>query len=164
MTGDDLIEAVSGDMSWPDASRVKALLLLALDPPAVQDGRMSVQSAADASRRLSALGQRLRIPGAGLLEAAIASTASVPDLVRTKEAAKALAARAEQDDDREAALLLYHVAVAAAFCRHGFEISSRPVTACREVYDRFARRFEGFALGDLFGRAVDRIDRATPSL
>jgi hypothetical protein len=86
------------------ASRVKALLLLALESPLEQNGWTPMQSAADVSRRLTALGRRVGTEGGGLLEAATAPTTSVPNLVRIKEAAKALLGKAEQGEDREAAV------------------------------------------------------------
>ncbi len=163
MTDDDLTGTDCTGAVWPATSRLKALLLLALESPIGQDSCTPLESAADASRRLTALGQRLGIPGAGLLEYATAPTASVHDLVPIKEAAKVLAERAEGDEDREAAVLLYHVAIAAAFCRYDLDISSRPIQERRELYDRVATRFAGFALGEIFREAVARIDRADRS-
>jgi hypothetical protein len=90
----------------------------------------------------------------------MAPTASVPDLVRIKEAAKVLLAKTERREDREAALLLYLVAVAAALARYGIEISSRPAEDQREQYESLATRHSGFALGDLFRRAADRMHKA----
>ena len=138
--------------------RMRALLVAALESPA-EDGTC-LDGAAGASQRLGALGRRVGASGEGLLEDAMAPTASVPDLVRIKEAAKVLMTKADRRDDREAAHLLYSVAVAAALVRHGIEISSRPAADQREQYESLATRHAGFALGDLFRRAADRVHKA----
>jgi hypothetical protein len=93
----------------------------------------------------------------------MAPTAAVPDLVRIKEAAKGLLAKAERPEDREAAQLLYLVAAAAALARYGLEISSRPAEDQRAHYESMATRHAGFALGDLFRRAADRIHKGHSS-
>jgi len=156
MTSDDAPDPPG--MSSLTGSRLRALLLAALESP-TEDG-MHVDGAAGASQKLAALGRRLGAPGEGLLEEAMAPTASVPDLARIKEAAKLLLAKAERNDDREAAFLLYQVAAAAALTRHGIEISSRPAEDQRQQYESLATRHAGFALGDLFRRAADRMHKA----
>jgi hypothetical protein len=142
-------------------TRLRALLEAVLESPA-EDGA-HLDGAADASQVLAALGRRAGLHGDGLLEGAMAPTASVPDLVRTKEAAKVLLAKAERPEEREAALLLYEVAVAAALARYGIGISSKPVEDQRERYESLATRHAGFALGDLFRRAADRIHKGHSS-
>src|SRR5215510_11756257 len=158
MTGDD-----SKDPPGPPGAgitsvigfRMRDLLVAALESPA--DDGTRLDSAAGASRTLGALGRRVGAPGEGLLEEAMAPTASVPDLVRIKEAAKVLMTKAQRRDDREAAVLLYSVAVASALVRYGTEISSTPADDQRERYEALATRHAGFALGDLFRRAADRM-------
>jgi hypothetical protein len=161
MTGDDSMDPTSLDMSSLTASRLRALLLAALEP-STEDG-MHLDGAADASQMLAALGRRVGAPGEGLLEEAMAPTTSVPALVRIKEAAKVLLSKAERREDREAAVLLYLVAVAAALARYGIEISSKPADEQRERYKALAARHAGFALGDLFRRAVDRMHKGGSS-
>jgi hypothetical protein len=161
MTADDSMDPTSLDMSSLTASRLRALLLAALEPP-TEDG-MHLDGAAGASQMLSALGRRVGAPGEGLLEEAMAPTTSVPELVRIKEAAKVLLSKAERREDREAAVLLYLVAVAAALARYGLEISSKPAEDQRERFESLATRHAGFALGDLFRRAVDRMHKGDSS-
>ena len=161
MTGDYVMDPTSTGMRSLTAVRMRALLLAALESPA-EDGT-HLDRAAGASRMLAALGRRVGAPGEGLLEDAMAPAASVPDLVRIKEAAKVLLAKAERRDDRDAAVLLYLVAVAAAFARYGIEISSQPVDDQRERYEYLATRHAGFAIGDLFRRAVDRMRKGDSS-
>jgi hypothetical protein len=127
---------------------------------APEDG-VQVESAADASEKLAALGRRMGVSGEGLLEDAMAPGTSLPDLVRIKEAAKVLVARAQQGDDRDAAVLLYLVAIAAALARDGIRISSQPTEDQRTRYQWLAARHAGFALGDLFRRAADRMRTTT---
>ena len=146
------------DEAWLTTARVKVLLRAALQSPLGPNGSTSLLSAADASSRLAALGRRLGVPGAGLLEQATAPTVTVADLVGIKQAAKVLVEGAEHDEDREAAALLYHVAVAGALCRFDVDVSGHPVKERRELYERFAARFSGFALGEIFRQAVVKID------
>jgi hypothetical protein len=161
MTGDDSMDPTSLDTSSLTASRLRALLLAALESPT--DDERHLDGAADASQMLAALGRRVGAPGEGLLEEAMAPTTSVPGLVRIKEAAKVLLSKAERREDREAAVLLYLVAVAAALARYGIEISSKPAEEQRERYKSLATRHAGFALGDLFRRAVDRMHKGDSS-
>jgi len=140
---------------------MRALLLAALDSPT--DDGLPVDSAACASQLLAVLGRHVGAPGEGLLEEAMAPTTSVPDLVRIKEAAKVLLAKAERRDDLAAATLLYLVAVAAASARFGIEISSSPAEERRQRYESLATHHAGFALGDLFRRAADRIHKPDSS-
>jgi hypothetical protein len=146
------------DEDWLVTSRVKVLLLAALESPIGLNGSASLHSAADASSRLTALGRRLGAPGAGLLEQATAPTVTVPDLIAIKQAAKVLIQGAEEDEEREAAALLYHVAIAAAFCRFDLDVSGRPVKERRERYRQLAVQFSGFALGEIFRQAVFKMD------
>jgi hypothetical protein len=154
MTGERAIDRASLESSLFTASRMRTLLLAALESPA---GGMRVESAADASWMLDALGQRVGAEGEGLLEEAIAPTTSVPGLVRIKEAAKVLLARADRGEDREAAVLLYLVAIAAALARYGLEISSQRAEEYRERFECLAQRHAGFAVGEMFHRAAERI-------
>src|SRR5260370_30905707 len=124
MTGDDSMDPTSLDMSSLTASRLRALLLAALESE-TEDG-MHWEIAAGASQMLSALGRRVGAPGEGLLEEAMAPTTSVPELVRIKEAAKVLLSKAERREDREAAVLLYLVAVAAARAPAWLAVSQKP--------------------------------------
>jgi hypothetical protein len=157
MTADDSTDPTTLGVSSMPATRMRALLQAALDSPA--EGGVPVDGAAGASQLLAVLGRRVGAPGEGLLEEAMAPTASVPDLVRIKEAAKVLRAKAEQRDDRDAATLLYLVAVATALARYGIEISSSPAEERRERYELLATHHAGFALGDLFRRAADRFHK-----
>jgi len=161
MTGDDAMDPTSMGVTSITGTRLRALLLAALESPA-EDG-MHSDGAAGASQILAALGRRVGAPGEGLLEDAMAPTTSVPDLVRIKEAAKILLAKADQRDDRDAAALLYLVATASALSRYGIEISSKPADDQRERYESLATRHAGFALGDLFRRAADRLHKGDSS-
>jgi hypothetical protein len=136
-------------------ARLKPLLQLALELRESQDG-LPVESAADASQRLAEVGRRVGVPSGDLFERVMAPGTSVPELVRIKEAAKALLAKCDGRDDREAASLLYHAAVAAAVVRYRIQISSCPPGDRRDLYARLASRFAGFQLGDLFRLAADR--------
>jgi hypothetical protein len=159
MRGDDFKSSAIGATGLMSSSRLRALLQAALESPA--DDERPEESAAAASRLLAALGQRVGLPGEGLFEEAMAPATTVPDLARIKEAAKLLLAKAERRDDREAAFLLYLLAVATALAQYGIEISSSPPEEQRARYESLATRHAGFALGDVFRSAADRLRKGT---
>jgi len=121
-------------------SQVKTLLLVASDLPADPDS----------------------MPHHELIATAMNEETPVPELTRLKDTAKGLMRTAEDGQHREAAQLLYHLAVVAAFVRHGAEISGRPMHKQQIVYERFAASWAGQPIGELFRQAVSRIAGATP--
>lgn len=144
------------------APRLKALLLGAANPPVSDRGE--IESAADASQILAALGRQVGARAEGLLEKAVGPDATVVDLLRIKETAKQLLIKADQGKNRHAALLLYLVAVGAAYARYGAEISSRPLDEYLERFDQLADRFQGFVLGEVFRQGADRVRKNRPDL
>ncbi len=116
------------------ASQVKALLIVASLP-----------------------GPPLAGPYSDLLEKVAQDTTAVQELTRVKEQAKALMKEAADEGDRDAARLLYHAAVAAAFVHHGAAISGRPMRKQQRLYERFAEQWAGHALGRLFREAAARV-------
>jgi hypothetical protein len=96
-------------------------------------------------------------PHADLLEQAAEVAATVDALTAIKERAKILIKDAADSHDREAATLLYHVAVAAAFVRHDTVISSRPMRRQLALYERFAAEWAGDPIGALFREALTRL-------
>jgi hypothetical protein len=99
-------------------------------------------------------------PYADLLDVAAQQTTLVPELMSIKERAKVLIGEAADTRHRDAATLLYHAAVAAAFVHHGAEISGRPMHKQQAVYERFAETLAGQPLGELFREAASRVARA----
>ena len=97
------------------------------------------------------------IPHRELLETAAHEATSVQELTRIKDSAKVLMKQAEEGPQREAAQLLYHLAVAAAFVRHGAEISGRPMRKQQLLYERFAARWAGHTIGEVFREAATRV-------
>ena len=122
------LEALSGP-------RVKELLLVASDSP----DRSSPP------------------PHMDLVERAVDETATVQELMELKERAKGLAKAAADGRHREGAQLLYHVAVAAAFVRHGAAISGRPMHKQHALYEELAAKWAGHPIGPLFRDAADRV-------
>jgi hypothetical protein len=98
-------------------------------------------------------------PYADLLDEATKETTPVPELARIKERAKVLIDKAEDTRHRDAATLLYHAAVAAAFVHHNAEISGRPMHKQQAVYERFAAQLAEQPLGRLFREAAARVAR-----
>ena len=83
---------------------------------------------------------------------------SVTELSRMKELAKVLIRDAADDRrSREAATLLYHVAVAAALVHHDAAISGRPLRGHEPLYEMFAATWDGHPIGALFRQAAARV-------
>jgi hypothetical protein len=93
-----------------------------------------------------------------LLEQALETGTSIDALRRIKDQAKEFLKTADDARHRDGAQLLYHVAVASAFVNHAAEISGRPMQKQRDVYERFAERWIGQPLGELFREVIRRID------
>ena len=142
--------------------KLKALLLGAANPPVSNRGE--IESAADASQILAALGRQVGARVEGLLERAVAPDVTIVDLFGIKETAKQLLVKTDQGESRHAVLLLYLVAVGAAYARYGTEISTRPLDEYLERFDQLADRFKGFVLGEVFRLAADRVRKNRPSL
>ena len=99
-------------------------------------------------------------PYADLLEAAARQTTPVAELVRIKDLAKDHLQDAPDPRHREAATLVYHVAVAAAFVHHDAVISGRPMHKQRSVYRQLAAAWEGRPIGRIFQEAAARVAAA----
>jgi hypothetical protein len=121
-------------------SQVKALLLVASDLPS----------------------DPASMPYHDLIAAAMNETTPVAELTRLKDTAKELMRASEDGPHREAAQLLYHLAVVAAFVRHGAEISGRPMRKQQIAYERFAASWAGQPIGELFREAVSRVAGGDP--
>ena len=106
--------------------------------------------------------RRRASPYAALLERATAAATPVAELAAIKEQAKGFLKEATGRRRREAATLLYHVAVAAAFVHHDAAISGRPAHKQLPVYQRFADAWGERPIGGLFREAVRRITEAGP--
>jgi hypothetical protein len=96
-------------------------------------------------------------PYADLLDRAVAKATSVEELTRLKEQAKAFLKEAGDRRHRDAATLLYHAAVAAAFVHHGATISGRPMRKQQVLYEKFAGAWEGRPIGRVFAEAARRV-------
>jgi len=100
--------------------------------------------------------RRSTAPYAGLLDEAVKETTTVQELAGLKEQAKGFLKEPADRRHRDAATLLYHVAVAAAFVRHGAQISGRPMRKQQPLYQQFADTWAGHPIGQLFREAVRR--------
>lgn len=74
-----------------------------------------------------------------------------------KELAKTLLADATTEAQRTAATCLYHLALAAAFARHGVNISSRALETRLALYEDLATALGDTPPGDVFRDAIDRL-------
>jgi hypothetical protein len=95
-------------------------------------------------------------PYSDLVDKAANRAATVQELAVLKEQAKALLLTARETRHRDAATLLYHLAVAAALVRHGAAISGRPVHKQLKVYEDFAAAWAEHPIGQLFLEAARR--------
>ena len=96
-------------------------------------------------------------PYSALLDKAADETTTVQELAGIKEQAKGFLREAADSRHREAATLLYHVAVAAAFVRHQAAISGRPMRKQQKLYETFAATWAGHPIGQLFREAARRV-------
>jgi len=155
LPGDVGTTPLRGQLDSLTGSQLKALLMVAADPSAAADG--TAVKLADAERLLAEMSGG-RDPGALLATAASGST-SVDELVRLKDLAKAWAGEAADHLHRDAARLLYHVAVAGAFVHHAAAISGRPLKKQLRLYEEFADAWTGHAIGRVFREAAGRLSR-----
>jgi len=143
-------------------SQVKALLRVASGarPPSEEAQKPDVAEVEQL------LGEMSRVHGeganTGLLEVAMAAGTAVSELVRIKDLAKVLIEGAPDNRHREAARLLYHVAVATAFVHHGKSISGRPMLKQQVVYEQLTMTWTGHAIGRLFREAAARVSTPIP--
>lgn len=131
-------------------SQLKALLMVAAAP----DGQDVAPAQADLERLLTEMSGGSENAGADLIATAANETTSVEELVRIKELAKTWAGNAADSPHREAARLLYHLAVAAAFVYHAAAISGRPLRKQQFLYEKFAEAWTGHAIGRVFREAA----------
>jgi hypothetical protein len=97
-----------------------------------------------------------------LLDKALNESTAVEELIRIKDLAKVLIKEADGTRQREAARLLYHVAVAAAFVHHGARISGRSMLKQEVLYDRLAATWAEHPIGRLFSQAAARVAAPNP--
>jgi hypothetical protein len=107
-------------------------------------------------RLLSELGGETRESGELLLTTICDEQTPVEALRSIKDIAKELRIKARSEPHRNAATLLYHAAIAAAFAWHEVNLSSRPIEVRCDLYEDLEVAFAGDVLGDAFRRAVDR--------
>jgi hypothetical protein len=96
-------------------------------------------------------------PYLDLLDQATKATTTVQELAGIKAHAKVLLKDPPDNRHRDAARLLYHVTVAAAFVRHGAAISDRPMRNQQDVYEKLAVTWAGHPIGELFREAARRV-------
>ena len=138
-------------------SQLKTLLALAMREPGVHSD-LTAQAAnrAELSRLLAELCRGEPDAGELLFTSVCEPETPVEALRGIKELAKGLVAEAKTDAQRNAATFLYHAATAAAFSRHGVEISSRSLSARSALYEDLAAVLAGDPLGQVFRQAFER--------
>jgi hypothetical protein len=94
--------------------------------------------------------------GQVLLDSVSEPDAPLEVLRQIKRVAKRLVEEAPSEPHRNAGRVLYHSAVAAAYARHGENISTRPIPARIPLYEDLASVLAGEPLGVVFQRAIER--------
>ena len=140
------------------ASQVKALLLVASDSSLQQ----STANVSEVEGLLAEMNRVRGEPRTDLLATATDQSTPVQELIRIKDLAKVFMKHAEDSRHREAARLLYHATVAAAFVHHAAAISGRPMHKQVDLYERFAQSWAEHPMGELFREAVIRVTETKP--
>jgi hypothetical protein len=136
-------------------SHVKALLKLAAQSPKRPDDPHVNDRVAKVEQLLAECAATHGTPRAGLLEHAALWTTSLDELRQLKNLAKIFFNDAADNRHKNAALLLYHVAGAAALSRHGVDISNQPWAERRLLYKRLEASFGTRSIGEIFRQALD---------
>lgn len=137
------------------AAQLKALLSLAAEP-----GRAVASLPRIAARfdeLLSQLSARHGFSSGELVDTICDPDSSVAALDATKEEAKRLRAKENSADLRDAATVIYHAAIAAAFARSGTNLSRRAIEQRFGLYEDLASAFAGRRLERIFRAAVDQM-------
>jgi len=133
---------------------VKTLLAVALAAsPSPEADSTPNDRMANAQHILSELGEKAHESCEGIFARLAAPGLPLSDLRKVKELSKRLLAVAESQAHRDAATLLYHLAVATALVHRGEHISGEPLEARKHIYSRLAELFSGDAIGEIFRRA-----------
>lgn len=145
------VKKASDKFAMLTETQAKTLLALSLDEPSSSLyvptlGGRSVE----AQRLLEELGEAIGEPCRGIIARAALEETALDDLREIKELAKRFAARAADRQQREAAVFLYHLAVAAAYGRYREHISSESLKRQQDTYRRLARLFRGEAAAVIF--------------
>ena len=121
-------------------AQLKALLALGASPCAEgPELPVQVPKSAELSRLLTELFENDSAGGELLLATVTARTASLTELRLVKDLAKGPLGRAPTPAHRDAATLLYHAAVAAAYADHGVNLSKQALAPRWPLYEATPR-------------------------
>jgi hypothetical protein len=145
------------DLSGVEPSKLSALLRLAAPEARSREGLVGLLREPSRLREvLDAIevdGLRFGVAGLALVTA---GAPEMPALVELKDRAKRARAGSTEPHARDACLILYHAAIAAAFGAHGENISSRPLEDRLPAYADMAEMLPPGPLRAVFTRARDR--------
>lgn len=128
--------------------QIRRLLALATASSAALTDPETVDEADSLLAELLATTNR---PVERLFDMACADGTPLMRLRSLKDLAKELTVAAQDPSHREAATLLYHLVVAAAYLRFSVNISSRPLAERESIYQYYAALHSGSGIGDIFG-------------
>lgn len=140
--------ATDSDFGSLTPDQIRRLLALATASSAALTDPETVDEANGLLAELLATQDR---PAERLFDVACADGTPLTRLRSLKDLAKELTVAAQEPSHREAATLLYHVVVAAAYLRFGVNISSRPLAERESIYQYYAALHSGNDIGQIFG-------------
>ena len=150
----------SNSLDQCSISQLEALLSLAVEP---NENPMSLPAEAGSTAKLRRLLSELFTDedqsGELLLDMASAPDSKLEAIQELKEIGKRLVTDAPTEAHRNAARVLYHAAIAAAYAHHGVNLSSHPIRARLLLYEEFAALLAGEPLGTVFRAAVECAER-----
>lgn len=151
-------DSISTRLSKCKTSQLKLLLSLACgDSKGMGSLPASALNHNDLSRLLAELCGEGKESGVVLLSTICTSGTPISALEGIKELAKNLISKAQTETHRTAAIMLYHLSIAAALGRHKKNISSRAAESRLGLYEDLATAWAADPIGLVFREAVDHV-------
>lgn len=147
------------DAAFGSLTRAQMRRLLAL-ATASSEELTEPETVEEASVLLAELSAALNLPVEPLIEVASADGTPLARLRLLKDLGKEMTAEAQHPSHRDAAMLLYHVAVAAGYLRFGVNISSRPLTEREAIYQYYAALYDDSDIGRIFGSISAQLEHS----
>jgi hypothetical protein len=154
---DGLEVKTGGALDRCSVSQLRNLLRLGVEPSGSSSSLPAeAGSTEELARLLTEFLPEEAQSGQVLLDTVCTPDAPLPVLGQVKDLAKRLVEQAPSERHRNAGRVLYHAAIAAAYARHGENISTLPVRPRLPLYEDLATVLGGEPLGGVFLRAAER--------
>lgn len=159
-TGNELngLEVKTGSaLDRCSVSQLRHLLRLGVEPGGSPTSLPAeVRNTAGLARLLTEFLPEEQETGQVLLDTVSQPNPPLEVLRQLKDLAKHLVDEAQNEPHQNAGRVLYHAAIAAAYARHGANISTRPIRSRVPLYEDLAAVLTGEPLGAVFLHAVER--------